>query len=337
LTGILKKTWKDFRADECTARAAALAYSTIFALPPLLILIVIVAGKVWGADQVQASLETQFAGLIGADAAKPIHDMIAHGQNSQGRGVVASVLGIAGLLLGATGAFLALQDALNHAWEVKPDPKRGGVKNLLFKRLLSLGMVLGLGFLVAVSLALSAGVSAVTSRLAGPATSAVAYVIDIVVSVGVLGMLFAALLKLLPDAKVAWRSVWIGGFATAVLFVIGKFAIGLYLGHSKPGDSFGAASALAIILIWIYFAGIIVLLGAEFTQAWAAAHGHEIIPKKGAIRTRHIEVVEPDAGGAAPAPTPGPKRDTPTPRPVGVKEWVLGLPVLYWFIKSKKS
>jgi membrane protein len=330
---ILKETWKDFGEDECAARAAALAYSTIFALPPLLILIVIIAGKIWGADQVQHALETQFTGLVGADASQQIHDMIAHGQNSKGRGVVASVLGVLGLLIGATGAFMALQDALNHAWEVKPDPKRGGVKNLLFRRLLSLGMVLGLGFLVAVSLALSAGVAAVTSSLTGPGTSTIAYLLDLVTSVVVLGALFAALLKFLPDARIAWRSVWIGGFVTAVLFVIGKFAIGLYLGHAKPGDSFGAASVFAVILVWIYYAGIILLLGAEFTQAWARAHGHEVVPKEGEVRTRKVEVVQPTGAVAEPKPAVA---DTKPRRPVGMLEWILSLPVIYSLVKSKK-
>ena len=333
LVGILKKTWKDFGEDECGSRAAALAYSTIFALPPLLILIVIIAGKIWGANEVQHALETQFSGLIGGDAAKTIHDMIAHGQQSKGGGIVGSILGIVGLILGATGAFMALQDALNHAWEVKPDPKKGGVKNLVLKRVLSLGMVVGLGFLVAVSLALSAGLAAVMSHFTGPGTSAIAYIVDLIVSVVVLGALFAAMLKFLPDAKIAWRSVWIGGFTTAMLFVIGKFAIGLYLGHSKPGDSFGAASAFAVILVWIYYAGIIVLLGAEFTQAWATAHGHEIVPKKGAIRTSKIEVEGSTRDGTAATPKPTGAKPA---RPIGAKEWVLSLPLIYWVIKSRK-
>jgi membrane protein len=145
--------------------------------------------------------------------------------------------------------------------------------------------------------------------------------------------LFAAMLKFLPDAKIAWRSVWVGGLVTAVLFVIGKFAIGLYLGHSKPGDSFGAASAFAVILVWIYYAGIIVLLGAEFTQAWATAHGHEIVPKQGAIRTSKIEVEGStrDGGGTTPQPA-----NAKPKRPIGAKEWVLSLPLIYWVIKSRK-
>src|SRR4051812_14900555 len=148
---ILKAAFNDFGKDECGTRAAALAYYTIFALPPLLILLVAIAGKIWGPDQVQRSLEGQFAGMIGQSGAEQVHGMIAHANKTGGRGTLATILGFVGLILGATGAFMSLQDALNHAWEVKPDPKAGGIKNFITKRLLSLGMVLGLGFLLAAS------------------------------------------------------------------------------------------------------------------------------------------------------------------------------------------
>jgi len=334
VVGLIKATFKSFGEDECGTRAAALAYSAIFALPPLLIVIVTIAGKIWGPDQVQTSLEHQFSSIIGPGAAKAIHDMIAHGQQSKGRGTLANVLGIVGLLLGATGAFLALQDALNHAWEVKPDPKRGGVKNLIFKRLLSLGMVLGLGFLVAVSLALSAGIAAVTSSFGTAVPSGVMYAIDLIVSLVVLGTLFALMLKVLPDGKVAWKPAFVGGITTAVLFVIGKFAIGLYLGHSKPGDSFGAASAFAVILVWIYYAGIIVLLGAEFTQAWARGHGYEIMPREGAVRVVRVEETA-SGDGPRTAPDHGARAvDHVAQAPSGgIKKWVLALPIVYWIMR----
>jgi membrane protein len=344
IVGLTKATFKGFGQDECGTRAAALAYSTIFALPPLLILIVTIAGRVWGASEVQSALEQQFSGFIGAGAATQIHDMIAHGQQSKGGGVVGTVLGIAGLLLGATGAFLSLQDALNHAWEVTPDPKRGGIKNLIMKRLLSLGMVLGLGFLVAVSLALSAGISALASSFGSSTPPGVLYAIDLVLSVTVLTVLFAALLKVLPDGKVGWGDALIGGLATAVLFVIGKFAIGLYLGHSKPGDSFGAASAFAVILVWIYYAGIIVLLGAEFTRAWAVAHGHEIVPRNGAVRVIRKEEkdgevkdghADADAdAGAGTSAQPGARQTSQPARP---RKWLLGLPFVYWFMRKSSA
>lgn len=338
MLNILKDAFKGFGKDECGTRAAALSYSTIFAMPPLLILIVTIAGRVWGADQVQRSIEGQFSGLIGPDAAKTVHDMVAHGQHSAGGGIVGSVLGILGLVLGATGAFLSLQDALNHAWNVKPDPKHGGIKNFLMKRLLSLGMVLGLGFLVAVSLALSAAITALTSSFGTSIPSGVLYVVDLVVSLGVLTVLFASLFKFLPDAKVAWRSVWLGGLATAILFVVGKFVLGLYLGHSKPGDSFGAASALAVLFVWVYYAGMIVLFGAEFTQAWATAHGHTIEPSAGAVAVVDREVEIAKAGQPFREPAMASKGATQTAPKGGrssARDWLFGLPVLYWLIKSR--
>jgi membrane protein len=331
---ILKNAFKGFGKDECGTRAAALAYSTIFALPPLLIVIVTLAGRIWGPDQVRQAIEGQFSGMIGQGAAGQIHDMVARGQQSKGGGLVGTALGIAGLLIGATGAFVALQDALNHAWEVKPDPKRGGIKNFIMKRLLSLGMVLGLGFLVAVSLALSAAISAVTGLVGG--AKAVGYVVDLGLSLVILSALFAALFRFLPDGKVPSKDVFAGGVATAVLFIVGKFAIGLYLGHSKPGDSFGAASAFAVLLVWIYYAGMIVLFGAEFTQAWAKAHGHEIQPRAGAIRVVEREM-EGDATRGSFAPAFASASGAPPAKRGGARDWFFALPVVYWLIKRNQQ
>ncbi|HXT17049.1 MAG TPA: YihY/virulence factor BrkB family protein [Gemmatimonadaceae bacterium] len=341
MLNILKAAWNGFNEDECGTRAAALSYSTIFALPPLLILLVTIAGKVWGPDKVQKSLEGQFSGMVGPDAAQQIHGMISHGMNSMGGGTVATILGIVGLLLGATGAFLSLQDALNKAWNVEPDPKQGGIKNFLMKRLFSIGMVLGLGFLVAASLALSALIASFSALFGG--LEAVAFAIDLIVSLGVLTALFAALFKVLPDARVDWRDVWHGGFFTAVLFVVGKFVIGLYLGHSNPGSSFGAASALAILIVWLYYAGMIVLFGAEFTQAWATERGAGVEPKKGAVRIVEREV-RIGSEGAVPVmakeravATSGNAKaaDAPSKGSGGIGDWIIGLPALYWMMRRR--
>ena len=352
---ILKGAFKGFGKDECGTRAAALAYYTIFALPPLLILLVTIAGKIWNPDQVQAALEGQFAGIVGPAGAEQIRQMMAHGRSSAGGGLVASIVGAVGLVLGATGAFLSLQDALNHAWEVMPDPKQGGVKNFIVKRLLSLGMVLGLGFLLAVSLALTAGTSALAGAASGGVPPTVLHLIDLALSLGVFAVLFAALFKFLPDAVVAWRDVLVGGLATALLFVIGKFAIGLYLGHSKPGDAFGAASALAVILVWVYYAGSIVLFGAEFTQVWATQRGQGTRPREGAVRViRQKQSVPPDdAPAIAAANRPAGSRSTigiratthgtvggPSARPAKKRrwiDWIIGLPVLYFLFRGRSA
>jgi membrane protein len=204
-------------------------------------------------------------------------------------GLFATVLGIAALTFGALGAFMQLQGALNRAWEVKPDPKKGGIRKFIAKRILSAGMILAVAFLLIVSLAVSALLSALGSKLAFIPEPAL-HAADAILSFSVLTLLFAAIFRFLPDAEIAWRDVWTGALATAALFVVGKFVIGLYLGRSAPGDAYGAASALAVILVWIYYAGMIVLFGAEFTQAWAERRGSRKRPEKGAMHVEQREV-----------------------------------------------
>jgi membrane protein len=292
---IVKAALGDFNDDDCGQRAAALAYSTIFALPPLLILLVRIVGLIWSPDQVATTLETQFAGLVGRPGAEQVHQMIAHGQNISG-GKIAIAFTVAGIVIGALGLFMSLQDALNKVWKVKPDPARGGVKQFIGKRLLSAGMVLGIGFLLAVSLALTAAISALGGYLVGGLAAPVLEAVNFVASLVVLTLLFAAVFKVLPDAEIAWRDVWVGGTVTALLFEAGKFIIGLYLGYSKPGDAFGAASALALVLVWIYYSAMILLLGAEFTREWATQRGRGIEPEKGAVRVVEQErLVRPSA------------------------------------------
>ena len=191
-------------------------------------------------------------------------------------------------MLGASGAFGQLQAALNRAWEVAPDPEQGGLKAFLLKRVFSFGMILSVAFLLLVSLVLSAALSAFGGALAGMLPEGVSatllQVLNQVVSFAVIAGLFAAIFKVLPDATVAWRDVWVGAAVTAVLFVVGKFVIGYYLGRSNPGEAFGAAGSLAVMFVWIYYSSMILLLGAEFTQAWAEARGSGIAPERGAVR-----------------------------------------------------
>ena len=232
LIAVTKAAFKDFGEDKCTLRAAALSYYTIFALPPLLILLIKLAGLIWSPDAVQLALETQFAGIVGTQGASTVRSMISSGENVS-HGSLASALSLGGLLLGATGAFLSVQAALNAVWEVKPDPQQGGIKRFIMRRLLSFGMLLGMAFLLAVSLALTAAVSSLGTALGG--VGVVMQVVNVILSIAILTVLFAAMFKFLPDAVIQWRSVWVGGFATAVLFEVGKFAIGLYLGRAHPG------------------------------------------------------------------------------------------------------
>jgi membrane protein len=278
---VITAAWRDFGNDKAMLRAAALAYTVAFALPPLLILLIRVAGAIWDPAQIQRSLEGQFSGIVGAEGARTVHAMVASGERATSS-VLASVFGIVGLLVGATGALIALQDALNAVWEVKLDPDVGGIGLFLKRRLFSLGMVMALAFLLVVSLVLTAAITAVVGGLEG----VVAQVITLVLSTASLALVFAAMFKVLPDARIETRSALVGGIATAILFEIGKFVIGLYLGHSHPGNAFGAASDLAVILVWIYYAGALLLYGAEFTRHFAAARGHAVQPKKGAVFIR---------------------------------------------------
>lgn len=287
---VLKATASDFSDDECSVRAAALAYYTVFALPPLLVLLLIVAGALWDPADVERVMTTQFAGLLGPDGASQIKEMLAHADRPGSGGIVATLLGIGGLLFGATGAFVSLQEALNRAWEVAPDPEQGGIRQFLTKRFFSLGMVLGIGFLLAVSLALTSGLSAMASELGLPIPEPIAHLVTLVASFVVLGALFATMFKVVPDAEIPWRDALVGGAVTALLFTIGKFAIGLYLGRSDPGSAFGAAGALAVVLVWTYYAGMILLAGAEFTQQWAKRRGATIVPEKGAVRVEQHTV-----------------------------------------------
>ena len=302
--GIVKAAVGDFLDDDCQTQAAAISYYTIFSLPPLLVLLLMLAGAVWDPRDIEGALRGQIEGLMGAGSAQQVQTMLAKTDQLGGKGILATVIGFAALLLGATGTFGALQAALNRAWEVKPDPKQGGLKAFLLKRVFSFGMILSLAFLLLVSLALSAVVSALGDALSGMVGGGINDVLLLVlnhaVSLAMITLLFAAMFKILPDARVSWRDVWVGGFATALLFEIGKFLIGFYLGRSNPGEAFGAAGALALMLVWIYYSAMIVLLGAEFTQQWANTRGGGIEPEEGAVRVvEQVREVRPEAGPGA--------------------------------------
>ena len=284
---VIKEAFAEFSDDECTTMAAALSYYTVFSLPPLLIVIITVTGIFLSPQAVEQTIQQQAGGLIGPEGARQIQTMIENAGNLGEKGTLGLLMGIAGLLFGATGAFAQLQTALNRAWEIEADPE-SGIVGMIVKRVLSLGMVLGIAFLLLVSLVLSAALSALSGWLAqflpGGVSSVALFVLDAVVSLAIITFLFAAIFKVLPDAKVAWKDVWLGGFVTALLFVAGKFAIGFYLGKSNPGAAFGAAGSLALILIWVYYSALIVFLGAEFTQAWAKNRGGGIAPDSSAVR-----------------------------------------------------
>jgi membrane protein len=288
MLALLKAAFRDFQDDDCPRMAAAMSYFAVFALPPLLALVLMIVGVFVDPADVQGRIQAEMGAVVGADGARQIETMIAATSQPENQGLGKAALGVLLLLIGATGAFGQLQAALNRAWEVKPDPEQGGVRRMLLKRLLSLGMVLTIAFLLLVSLAVSALLSAFgdfLGGLLGGLSGSLLQLIQTALSLGTIAGLFALMFKWVPDARVAWRDVWVGAAFTAALFVLGKSLIALYLSRSDPGSSFGAAGALALILIWVYYSAMILFLGAEFTQVWAVERGSGIEPEPGAIRT----------------------------------------------------
>jgi membrane protein len=263
-------SWLD---DYAPSMGAALSYYTVFSLAPLLLIVVSVAGLVFGEEAVRGELFAQLQGLMGADAAKAIQDLLAS-VNKPSHGILGTLVGIALLVFGATTVFGELQDALDRIWRA-PAREGSGLWSLLRARLLSFGMILGLAFLLMVSLVLGAAISAL-GKWWGPAFGGwetLAHIVNLLVGFGLTTLVFAMIYKLMPRVKVQWHDVWLGALVTALLFTIGKFLIGLYIGKSGVASGFGAAGSLVVVLIWVYYSAQIFLLGAEFTWVYAKTLG----------------------------------------------------------------
>lgn len=283
---LLKETFRAWLERDPFDNSVIIAYYTIFSLPGLLVIIINLAGLVFGAEAVTHQISGQISSMVGQDTAKDIESIIANASNQKGT-ILSTVLSIATLLFGATGVFYQLQQVLNRMWEVKPKPK-GKILKLIKDRLFSFGLILVVGFLMLVSLVMSAALSAVSDWMTGHFSDSLKFVfkiLDILVSLGVITLLFAAIFKFLPDAKVRWRDVWVGAFLTAVLFVVAKFALGVYFGQSNPGSAYGAAGTVILIMLWVSYAALIILFGAEFTQEYANKFGHHVEPTEAAIST----------------------------------------------------
>ena len=283
LWDLVRKTLTEWQEDKAPRLAAALAYYTAFSLAPILVIAIAVVGVVFDRQAAREQVVRQINSLAGPQGAELVDSMLNAAQD-MGENVLATVFGLLALIFGATGVFGQLQDALNTMWEVAPKPQKG-ITGFIKKRFFSFTMVVGVGFLLLVSLAISAALSALSEWSVGllPGLEAVMQGINFVVSLLVITLLFALVFKYVPDAEIAWRDVWLGAGVTALLFTIGKLLIGLYLGNTDVTEGFGAAGALVVILLWVYYSAQISFFGAEFTQVYANAYGSRVVPDEDAV------------------------------------------------------
>jgi membrane protein len=275
--------FQDWWNDNCLRLAASLAYYTALSLAPLILLMVGVVGLVLDRQQVGSQISAELEGLIGP-AARDLVTSILAATNPQG-GTLATVIGLLTLLIGATAVFGELQATLNLVWEVRPAPTSSvwaGIWAMLRERLFSLALVLALAFLLLVSLVISAALAGAAALFQGPEQALLSRLLELGVSLAVLTFVFALLYKYVPDAEIGWQDVWLGGLITAVLFTLGKTAIGFYLGQASVGSAYGAAGSLIALLVWVYYSALIMFFGAEFTHAWTIRH-HAVTPAPHAI------------------------------------------------------
>jgi len=272
LLSLLKEAFHDWRADEAPRLGAALAYYTLFAIAPLLVIAIAVAGLAFGRGAAQGRIVAEFSGVVGQSGAEAVTALIENSRKPS-TGIVATILGGGTLLLGASGAFLELKDALNRVWDVRAP--RGGLWGFIRGRLAAFALVLAVGFLLLASLVVSAVLSAAGAVLGSYVSHPVALlqIANAAISLIVITILFALIFKVLPDTSIAWGDVWMGAAMTAGFFTVGKFGIGFYLGRSGLTSAYGAAGAVVVLIVWVYYLAQIFYLGAEFTQAYARAHG----------------------------------------------------------------
>ncbi|MGN6342059.1 MAG: YihY/virulence factor BrkB family protein [Ginsengibacter sp.] len=288
---VLKKSFKGFSNDRITKMSSSLSYYTIFSMAPLLIIIISLSGLFLGQDAAQGKIYDQLSDFIGSNAASQLQTMIQNASLS-GKSKFAAIIGIATLIVGATTVFAQIQDTINYIWGIKPKPKKGWL-NFLKNRFLSFSVIIGLAFLLLVSLTLSTIVDTFSASLKAhfpQITVVLLYVINTVITLLLTALIFGTIFKVLPDAKIRWRDVITGAITTAVLFMLAKFGISFYISKSNVGTTYGAAGSLVILLLWVYFSAMILYFGAEFTKAYAVEFGAAIHPDDYAVTTKIVEV-----------------------------------------------
>ncbi len=288
---IIKKSVIGFSDDRVATLSSSLAYYTVFSMAPLLIIIISLSGLFLGQDAAQGKVYAQLAKFIGSNTALQLQEMIKNASLT-GKSEMAVIIGIVTLLIGATTVFSQIQDSINSIWGLKPKPKKGWLK-LLKNRFLSFSIIIGLGFLLLVSLSISAlidGFSDSLKELFPDVALIIFYIINVIITLIITTLIFGAIFKVLPDAKIKWKDVIAGAVTTAVLFMLAKFAISFYISKSNVGSTYGAAGSLIILLLWVYFSAMILYFGAEFTKAYAVEFGSAIYPDNYAVTTKTVEV-----------------------------------------------
>ncbi len=270
---LFKQTWKEFGDDKAPRLGAALAYYTVFSIAPLLLIAIAIAGVVFGEKAAQGAIQQQLAGTLGPSTAQSVNEMVLHASQPKAS-AIATIIGVVTLLFGAAGVFGQLQEALDTIWNVEK-PTSGGFMGMIKDRFLSMTMVFGIGFLLLVSLVIDTAISLMGKSIGArmPGGEAVLQVVQLLISFGLVTVLFALTFRYLPHVRVAWNDVWSGAAFTSFLFVLGKFGLGLYIGKASVGSAYGAAGSLVVILIWVYWSAQILFFGAEFTQVYARTHG----------------------------------------------------------------
>jgi membrane protein len=290
---LIKASGNGFIDDKVIKLSAALAYYTVFSIGPTIIIIIYLAGVIYGQQAVEGTVFEELRDLVGAQAAAQIQDVIRNVVEGD-RSRFAAIFGTVTLVIGATTVFAEIQDSINDIWGLKPKPKKGWLK-MLTNRLLSFSVIVSLGFILLVSLILNGLIEALMDRLRArfpDMTVTVVYISNLVVTFTVISSLFAIIFKVLPDAIIRWKDVMVGAMVTAVLFMLGKFGITFYISRSDIGSTFGAAGSLVILLTWVYYSAIILYFGAEFTKVYAKEFGSPIHPNQYAVWIKHVEVEE---------------------------------------------
>jgi membrane protein len=316
--GLFKTAAKDFSADSAPRLGASLAYYTIFSLSPLLLIVIAIASFFLGTENsARDQIFAQIAGMVGPKGAQVIQSLLSQPEN-QHHGFMATIIATVTLILGASGVFLELQAALNTIWDVKQEPG-AGIWGFIKHRMLSFAMVLTIGFLLLVSLVITAAIAALGKMVGAwmPSLEAISQILNFVASFGIIMVLFALIFKFMPDVRIPWKTVWVGAAFTSLLFAVGKFALGLYIGKNSASNAFGAAGSLIVLLLWVYYSAQIMFFGAELTQAYAKMSGVKVLPKEHAsIDEENTNKETSPTKSAQPAPTPERVRPAPAmPRP----------------------